>query len=179
MMLLPLLNEMVPFSFQVRHAWPNQTSYLISKRKKYWIKLSFFIKSLLPNLKKKNLLLSTAVNILVFSLQFYFTDTAQSFHRYLMLIQQFKCTNNIISKTLNCLIELEVVQNNCLLSVQVTSQEKVTLTLTFTFALIVMGTEEERAPQARVESLISSQKIFQQKTRQREQQPAAAHQWTW
>lgn len=76
---------------------------------------------------------------------------------------------------MNCLIELVVVKKktNCGLCFQVASQEEVAHTLTLTLALVVMGTAEERAPQTRVESLISSQKIFQQKTRQCEQQPAA------
>lgn len=57
--------------------------------------------------------------------------------------------------------------------IKVALQEEVTLTL----ALILMGTQEgntqaEGAPQARVQSLISSQEILQQEALQFEQQPS-------
>lgn len=62
-----------------------------------------------------------------------------------------------------------------MLSVQVALQEEVTFTLAL--ALILMGTEEgntqaERAPQARAQSLISSQEVLQQEALQFEQQPS-------
>lgn len=64
-----------------------------------------------------------------------------------------------------------------MLSVQVALQEEVTLTLALALALILMGTEEgntqaERAPQARAQSLISSQEVLQQEALQFEQQPS-------